>query len=132
MFAIFESGGKQYKVVVGNYLKLPKQNLKKGETIKFNKVLSVKNCNNELIVGSPYVVNASVQGEVVDQIRDKKIVIFKKKRRKNYRRKIGHRQDLTLIKIKEINLASNSKSKIDTEVKKKISENKKVEDVNGS
>ena len=94
--------------------------------------MSFKNCNNELIVGSPYVANASVQGEVVDQIRDKKIVIFKKKRRKNYRRKIGHRQDLTLIKIKEINLASNSKSKIDTEVKKKISENKKVEDVNGS
>ncbi len=132
MFAIFECGGKQYKVIVGDYLKIPKQDFKKGETIKFSEILSVKNSNSELIVGSPYVESAFVQVEVVDQIRDKKIVIFKKKRRKNYRRKIGHRQDLTLIKIKEINLGSKPKKKAETELEKKTLGSKNLEDVNGS
>ena len=109
MFAIFELLGKQYKVSVGSFIKLPKQSCKKDDLIVFDKILFLKDQNGGLIVGSPNVQNAFVKGKVVDQIRDKKIIVFKKKRRHNYRRKLGHRQDLTLIKILEI---GTSKSKV--------------------
>ena len=109
MFAIFELLGKQYKVSVGSFIKLPKQSCKKDDSIVFDKILFLKDQNGGLIVGSPNVQNAFVRGKVVDQIRDKKIIVFKKKRRHNYRRKLGHRQDLTLIKILEI---GTSKSKV--------------------
>ncbi|MAZ07838.1 MAG: 50S ribosomal protein L21 [Rickettsiales bacterium] len=109
MFAIFELLGKQYKVSVGSFIKLPKQSCKKDDVINFDKILFLKDQNGELIVGSPNVKNGFVRGKVVDQIRDKKIIVFKKKRRHNYRRKLGHRQDLTLIKILEI---GTSKSKV--------------------
>ncbi len=109
MFAIFELLGKQYKVSVGSFIKLPKQSCKKDDSIVFDKILFLKDQNGGLIVGSPNVQNAFVKGKVVDQIRDKKIIVFKKKRRHNYRRKLGHRQDLTLIKILEI---GTSKSKV--------------------
>ena len=109
MFAIFELLDKQYKVSVGSFIKLPKQSCKKDDSIVFDKILFLKDQNGGLIVGSPNVQNAFVRGKVVDQIRDKKIIVFKKKRRHNYRRKLGHRQDLTLIKILEI---GTSKSKV--------------------
>ncbi len=109
MFAIFELLGKQYKVSVGSFIKLPKQSCKKDDSIVFDKILFLKDQNGGLIVGSPNVQNAFVKCKVVDQIRDKKIIVFKKKRRHNYRRKLGHRQDLTLIKILEI---GTSKSKV--------------------
>ena len=101
MYAIFQYLGKQYKVVVGDFLKLPKTDVNKGEKISFE-ILFLKNNNGELLVGSPLVDGVHVHAEVVEQIKEKKIIVFKKKRRQNYRRKNGHRQDLTLVKIIDI------------------------------
>ena len=130
MYAVFEHNNKQYKVSKGDFIKLPRQkSLKKEDSIKFDKILFIKSENGDLQVGSPLVVGSSVQATVVEQIRDKKIIVFKKKRRHNYRRKIGHRQDLTLIKI--TNIFTNKSQKIEND---KVTEKTKItkEDKNGS
>ena len=106
MTVIFQNRGKQYKVKVGDFLKLPKlNNQKKDDLITFDEIIFMKNEKGETYIGSPIVKGVSITAKVIDQIRDKKIIVFKKKRRHNYRRKIGHRQDLTLIKIEEIKLS---------------------------
>ena len=130
MYAVFEHNDKQYKVSKGDYIKLPRQvGLKKEDSIKFDKILFIKSENGDLQVGSPLVVGSSVEATVVEQIRDKKIIVFKKKRRHNYRRKIGHRQDLTLIKITNISTNKSQKTENDKVTKKtKITK----EDKNGS
>jgi len=111
MIAIFENRGKQYKAKIGDFLKLPKiSTLNKNDSITFDKVLFIKDTNGQTIIGSPLISGTQIIGQVVEQIKDKKIIVFKKKRRHNYRRKIGHRQDLTLIKIKEIKMSSQSSS----------------------
>ena len=130
MYAIFEHKDKQYKVSKGDIIKIPKQSdLKKGDSIKFENILFVKNEDGGLQVGSPLVNGCIVEAEVIEQIRDKKIIVFKKKRRHNYRRKIGHRQDLTLIKI--TNIFTNKSQKIEND---KVTEKTKItkEDKNGS
>ena len=110
MTVIFQNRGKQYKVKVGDFLKLPKlNNQKKDDLITFDEIIFMKNEKGEAYIGSPIVKGVSITAKVIDQIRDKKIIVFKKKRRHNYRRKLGHRQDLTLIKILEI---GTSKSKV--------------------
>ena len=130
MYAVFEHNDKQYKVSKGDYIKLPKQEgLKKEDSIKFDKILFIKSENGDLQVGSPLVTGSSVEATVIEQIRDKKIIVFKKKRRHNYRRKIGHRQDLTLIKITNISTNKSQKTENDKVTKKtKITK----EDKNGS
>ena len=131
MYAVFEHNDKQYKVSKGDYIKLPRQvGLKKEDSIKFDKILFIKSENGDLQVGSPLVTGSSVEATVIEQIRDKKIIVFKKKRRHNYRRKIGHRQDLTLVKIKNVISGKIQKTKSDS-VAKKTLVNKK-EDKNGS
>ena len=95
MFAVIETGGKQYKVEKDEIIKIEKLSAEKE--VVFDKVLMVDGK-----VGAPFVSGATVKAEVIDQIRDKKIIVFKKKRRHNYRRKQGHRQYLTVIKIKDI------------------------------
>ena len=130
MYAVFEHNDKQYKVSKGDYIKLPRQvGLKKEDSIKFDKILFIKSENGDLQVGSPLVTGSSVEAKVIEQIRDKKIIVFKKKRRHNYRRKIGHRQDLTLIKI--TNIFTNKSQKIEND---KVTEKTKItkEDKNGS
>ena len=130
MYAVFEHNDKQYKVSKGDYIKLPRQvGLKKEDSIKFDKILFIKSENGELQVGSPLVTGSSVEATVIEQIRDKKIIVFKKKRRHNYRRKIGHRQDLTLIKI--TNIFTNKSQKTEND---KVTEKTKItkEDKNGS
>ena len=130
MYAVFEHNNKQYKVSKGDFIKLPRQkSLKKEDSIKFDKILFIKSENGDLQVGSPLVVGSSVEATVVEQIRDKKIIVFKKKRRHNYRRKIGHRQDLTLIKITNIYTKKSQKAEND-----KVTEKTKIakEDKNGS
>ncbi len=103
MTVIFQNRGKQYKVKQGEFLKLPRINsLKKDDLVNFDEIIFFKNEKGESFIGSPLVDGVSVKAKVVEQIRDKKIVVFKKKRRHNYRRKIGHRQDLTLVKIEEV------------------------------
>ena len=111
MIAIFENRGKQYKAKIGDFLKLPRiSELKKNDSISFDKVIFMRDDKGQTVIGSPLIGGIQIICQVIEQIRDKKIIVFKKKRRKNYRRKIGHRQDLTLVKIKEIKITSQSSS----------------------
>jgi large subunit ribosomal protein L21 len=103
MFAIFKSGGKQYKVQADNIIKLEKLSGAPGSKIEFNEILLIG--GEQSIVGSPFVQGASITAEIVKQARDPKVIVFKKKRRQNYRRKNGHRQDVTHVLIKEIRKA---------------------------
>ncbi len=101
MFAVIKTGGKQYNVAVDNIIKVEKLDGNSGETIEFNDVL-VMGKGDSVKVGSPLVPHARVCGTIIDQIRDDKVIIFKKNRRHNYRRKNGHRQYLTVVKITDI------------------------------
>jgi large subunit ribosomal protein L21 len=101
MYAIIETGGKQYKVSKGDILKVEKLNYENGAECELDKVLFVKN-GEDIVTGSPYIDNAKVIGEVLSTEKDKKIIVFKFKRRKNYKRKKGHRQLYTKLKIKDI------------------------------
>lgn len=100
MFAIIKTGGKQYKVSEGDIIKVEKIEAKAGDKIEFDQVLMV--AGDDVKVGSPVVEGAKVSAEVLDQKKDKKIVIFKFKAKKNYRKKKGHRQPYTLVKIEKI------------------------------
>ncbi|MFQ6759793.1 MAG: 50S ribosomal protein L21 [Alphaproteobacteria bacterium] len=94
-FAIFQTGGKQYRVQNGDTIKVEKLNA--NGDIEFDQVLMVGDK-----IGNPYVSGARVIATVVEQKRDDKVLVFKKKRRQNYRRTRGHRQYITVLKIKEI------------------------------
>ena len=110
---IIQDRGKQYKLKVGDILKLPKISDKKPkDKLQFAEIVYYKNEKGEILIGSPYVKDIVVEATVLSQIKDKKIIVFKKKRRHNYRRKIGHRQDLTLIKIENIFSSSEKKPKV--------------------
>ncbi|AQS55193.1 50S ribosomal protein L21 [Novibacillus thermophilus] len=101
MYAIFETGGKQYKVQEGDTLFVEKLPASEGETVQFDKVLLVKD-GDEVKVGTPVVDGASVQATVDEHGRGKKLTVFKYKPKKNYHRKQGHRQPYTKIKIEKI------------------------------
>ncbi|AMW34145.1 50S ribosomal protein L21 [Haematospirillum jordaniae] len=94
MFAVIKTGGKQYKVAKDDIIAVEKITADAGSSVKFDQVLLVGDK-----VGAPVVDGASVTAEVLEQFRDEKVIVFKKKRRQNYRRKNGHRQALTLVKI---------------------------------
>ncbi len=100
MFAIIKTGGKQYKVSEGDVIKVEKIEAQSGDKIEFDQVLMV--AGDDVKVGSPVVEGAKVQAEVLDQKKDKKVVIYKFKAKKNYRKKKGHRQPYTLVKIEKI------------------------------
>ena len=100
-FAIIETGGKQYKVSASNILKVEKLNIVKGKKVEFKKVLLVNDDKNTQ-VGNPTVEGALVEGLVLDNIKDRKILVFKKRRRQNSRKKYGHRQHLSKIQITKI------------------------------
>ena len=122
MYAIFNHKGKQYKASKNDFLKLPKSSdLKKNDTLTLEDISLLKTENGDTIIGTPTLKDVKIRAKVIDQIRDKKIVVFKKKRRHNYRRKIGHRQDLTLIKIEEIITSSSSNKKpLENQPKKEV------------
>ena len=101
MFAVLNTGGKQYKVSQGDLIKVEKLESDVGDKVTLSQVLMVGQ-GEDVEVGSPYVSNCEVTGEVVEQGKGAKIIIFKKKRRKGYRRKNGHRQRFTQLKITEI------------------------------
>ena len=101
MFAIIKTGGKQYKVAANDVIKVEKLAGASGDTIEFSDVLMMGE-GSSVKVGEPLVSNARVCGTVLDQIRDDKVIIFKKNRRHNYRRKNGHRQYLTVAGINDI------------------------------
>ena len=101
MFAIIKTGGKQYSVEQGKVLKIEKIEGKKGDSFTFEKVLLIGDSQKQTF-GTPIIEGASVKATIIDQIRNKKIVVFKKKRRKNYRKTKGHRQYLTILKVDKI------------------------------
>lgn len=101
MFAVIRTGGKQYKVAKDELLEVERVDAKAGDKIELP-VLMIGGEGGETKVGAPLVAGASVKAEVVDLTRGPKLTIFKKRRRQNYRRKNGHRQDLMLVKIVEI------------------------------
>lgn len=104
MFAIIRTGGKQYRVQKDDKLEVGKIDAQEGDTIDLDKVLFI-GTEKESKVGSPLISGAKVVAEVLAQKRAPKIIVFKKKRRQNYRRKKGHRQHMTLLRIKEIKAA---------------------------
>lgn len=101
MFAVIKTGGKQYKVAANDLVRVEKLAGEAGDAITFENVLMV-GADADVTLGTPLVDGALVAGEVVEQFRDKKVIVFKKKRRQGYRRKNGHRQELTLVRITEI------------------------------
>ena len=103
MYAIMQSGGKQHTVKVGDFVELEKLEGEIGAEVVFDTVLAVGEEGGKLNIGTPVVAGATVKAEIVDQFRGKKIVVFKMKRRKSYRRTQGHRQSLTRVKITAIN-----------------------------
>ena len=100
MFAVFKTGGKQYRVAAEDVLKVDKVKGEPGEIVEFGEVLVVG--GDSVTLGAPTVSGATVAAEVLEQARGPKIIAFKKRRRKNSRRKIGHRQEFTLLRITEI------------------------------
>ncbi|MFN3701566.1 MAG: 50S ribosomal protein L21 [Alphaproteobacteria bacterium] len=104
MFAIIRTGGKQYRVAKDDKLEIEKLEVEDGQSINFDDVLFVSD-GKTVKTGEPVVKGASVKATVICQKRGPKITVFKKKRRQNYRRKKGHRQDLTLIQITDIKAA---------------------------
>ena len=106
-FAIIETGGKQYKVSTSKILEVEKLDAKKGETIKFEKVLLL-NDNQNTEIGNPSIEGASVEAKLLDNVKDRTILVFHKRRRKHSRKKNGHRQRHSKIQITKI-LAKNGK-----------------------
>ncbi len=101
MYAVIETGSKQYRVTAGDTLEVERLTVEAGQPVTFDRVLLVNN-DGKLSVGSPTVASAAVVADVVEHIRGDKKVAYKMKRRKGYRKTIGHRQELTVVKIKEI------------------------------
>lgn len=101
MYAVIKTGGKQYKVAKDDVLRVERIAQPAGEAVEFSQVMMVGD-GATVTVGAPHVEGAKVTAEIVEQVRGDKIIVFKKKRRQNYRRKKGHRQDLTLLKITDI------------------------------
>ncbi len=101
MFAVIKTGGKQYKVAAGDVLEVELIPGEAGAVVEFDKVLAVSGDKGTQI-GKPYLAGAKVKAEVVGRTRGEKLIVFKKRRRQNSRRKNGHRQDYTAIKIVEI------------------------------
>ena len=128
MYAIFENGGKQYKVKKDDIIKLEKFDCKKDQVLKFEEILFYGDDSGSATIGTPYVKNAVVTLKVIDIVKDKKVLIFKKKRRHNYRRKLGHRQNVVLLKVTDISQKSNKKNI--TEEKQEVKIDKKKTEVN--
>ena len=125
-FAIIETGGKQYKVSASNILKVEKLDIKKGHKVEFKKVLLV-NDDKTVEIGDPTVSGAIVEGMLLDNIKDRKVIVFKKRRRQNSRKRYGHRQPLSKVQITKI---MSKNGKVVAEIKEnqiKLSSGKEVE-----
>ena len=103
MYAVLETGGKQYRVTAGDTLEIERLDVEAGQPFTFDRVLLVSN-EGKVSVGAPVVGQAAIVADVVEHIRGPKKIAFKMKRRKGYHRTVGHRQELTVVKIKEIKI----------------------------
>ena len=97
MFAVIKTGGKQYKVAKDDVIKVEKLNAEVGSTVTFDNVLAL-----DEKIGTPTIAGAKVSAKVIKQTRDDTVIVFKKKRRQGYRRKNGHRQYISIVKITDI------------------------------
>ncbi|CAO4846933.1 MAG: 50S ribosomal protein L21 [Holosporales bacterium] len=104
MFAVIKTGGKQYRVEENSLIRIEKIDAREGATVTLSDVLMTGN-EESIKIGLPTVAGATVEATVVRQMRDRKVLIFKKNRRHNYRRKRGHRQHLTVLRVTKINAA---------------------------
>lgn len=101
MYAVLATGGKQYRVAPGDKLEIEKLEIEPGQPVTFDQVMLVNN-DGQVTVGTPVVAGASIVADVLEQKRGEKLWSFKLRRRKGYRKKIGHRQSLTVVQVKEI------------------------------
>lgn len=101
MYAVIATGGKQYMVSEGDIIKVEKLDVQAGETYTFDKVLLVS--GDDVKVGTPTVSGATVEADVIDTVKGKKIIVYKYKRKTGYHKKNGHRQQYTAVKITKIN-----------------------------
>lgn len=102
MFAVIKTGGRQFCVSPNDILKINKINNNKDDIVEIKDILMYSDDSSNVIVGTPLINDVSVKVQVLDQIKDDKVIVFKKHRRHNYRRKRGHRQDMTIVKVLEI------------------------------
>ena len=122
-FAVIQTGGKQYKVSASEILKIERLESSEGKTVEFKNVLFL-NDNNSTEIGNPNIKGAKVEATILKNTKNKTILVFKKRRRKNSRRKNGHRQEFSLIKIKKI---FSKDGKILSEASKVSTDTKKIE-----
>ena len=127
MYAIIETGGKQYRVQEGDAITIEKLGVEAGETVEFDKVLVL--AGEELKVGAPYVEGAKVVGEVVENGKAKKVIIFKYKAKKDYRKKQGHRQPYTMVKIVSLTGEAAPKKEAAPKAEKKVSASMKKDEL---
>ena len=104
MYAVFKTGGKQFRAEPGARIRIPSLELDPGESVTFDEVLLTGDDEENVQVGTPVVEGASVKAEVIRHGRGDKVIVFKRKRRKGYRRKQGHRQNFTEIKVEQVAL----------------------------
>ena len=107
MYAVLETGSKQYRVSAGDRLEIERLAVEAGQPVTFDRVLLI-NQDGKITVGAPTVADAAVVADVLEHIRGEKKIAFKMKRRKGYHKTIGHRQELTVVKIKEIRTEAGS------------------------
>lgn len=127
MYAIITISGKQFKATEGTRIRIPKQSSESGTTLKFEEVLLLSN-GADTKMGDPLVKGASVTATIIDHKRDKKILVYKKKRRKGYQRKNGHRQWFTDIEVTKINASGLKKINVKEPKVKKSEKTEKVSD----
>ena len=124
MYAVFETGGKQYRAGTGDTLTVEKLDAEAGKPVTFDRVLLVNN-DGQVTIGSPLVEQANVVVDVVEHKRGPKLIAFKMKRRKGHRCKIGHRQDLTVVKVTDITTGGKAKKAAEAEKPKAAKETAK-------
>ena len=122
MYAIIEACGKQYKVAQGDVVFFEKLDTEEGKKIKFDNVILVSSEDGKVEVGNPYVKGAKVEGKVVSHGKAKKILVYKYKAKKNYRRTQGHRQPYTKVEITAVKAAAEKKATVKTEAEVEVKE----------
>ncbi|GLQ07884.1 50S ribosomal protein L21 [Sneathiella chinensis] len=110
MFAVIKTGGKQYKVAKDDVIKVERLAGEAGDNVELDHVLAISGDDGALSLGSPVLEGATVSATLLEQARADKIVVFKKKRRQNYRRKAGHRQDISVLRITDISASGAKKA----------------------